>query len=58
MDKYNNRYIDTDIILNNKDHHGGYVALIQSRGYGMQKAIDDLNKKIGANKGVNKNGKK
>lgn len=45
-----NKYIDTDIILNSKDKHGGYVIIFQSRGYGRQKAIEKLNKKFGRNK--------
>lgn len=46
-DKYENKYIDTDIILNSKDKHGGYVMIFQSRGYGRRKAIEKLNKKFG-----------
>lgn len=60
MDKYNNKYIDTDTILKSKDQHGGYVVLIQSRGYGRQKMLDAINKKFGvtnANRG-NNNAKK
>lgn len=53
-DKYENVYVDTDIILNSKDVHGGYVMLIQSRGYGRRKAIEEINKKFGVNRNVKK----
>lgn len=52
--KHENKYIDTDIIINSKDKHSGYTMIFQSRGYGRRKAIEELNKKFGVNKNVKK----